>query len=322
MRPAPSESARSRLLPASPFKTPPRALALRELEHDGGGELRRARRSLPSSRREASQIFGDEVSEQPGGPEIMRDPTPRPVESAPFEMLPEPANVALQERLSVAILLRVHRLGEVDQGDLAVPDEDVVAGEVPVHDVAVQHAFDRAVELLPQRSELILIVVPVLVQPRRRDVLVADVRHQDGVVGALDRPGYRNAAIQLLEGFPFSAHPERALELAPVAGLLLEGDAHASLLDELAVSVQRLVAEVSTIQRVIELQGDELLARRPRVRAEQMDARFLAVLERFEMGFDESFVEEMLERFVSQRVLLLIGMRTCGTAIPWSASRS
>jgi hypothetical protein len=30
------------------------------------------------------------------------------------------------------------------------------------------------------------------------------------------------------------------------------------------------------------------------------------------MGFDESFVEEMLERFVSQRVLLLIGMRTCG----------
>src|SRR5439155_8703105 len=43
--------------------------------------------------------------------------------------------------------------------------------------------------------------------------------------------------------------------------------------------------------------------------AEQMDARFLAVLQRFEVRFDESFIEEMLERFVPQRVLLLIGMR-------------
>jgi hypothetical protein len=207
-----------------------------------------------------SKLFGDEVGEQPGGPEIMRDPTPRPVETAPFEMLPEPAHVALQERLGVAVLLRVHRLREVDQGDLAVPDEDVVAGEVPVHDVAIQHPFDRSVELLPQGRELILIVVVVLVQPRRGDVLVADVGHQDGVLGALDRPGDRNAAIQLLEGFPLSAHPERSLELAPVAGLLFEGDAHAPLLDELAVSVQRLVAEVPTIQRVIELQGDQLFA--------------------------------------------------------------
>ena len=132
----------------------------------------------------------------------------------------------------------------------------------------------------------------------------------------LDRPGDRNAAIQLLEGLPLTAHPERALELAPVAGLLLEGDAHAPLLDELAVSVQRLVAEVSTVQRVIELQGDQLFAGRPRVRPEQVDTRFLAVLERFEMGFDESFVEEVLERFVSQRVLLLIGVRTCGNRDP------
>src|SRR5206468_4279464 len=106
------------------------------------------------------------------------------------------------------------------------------------------------------------------------------------------------------------------LKLAAVAGLLVEGDAHPPLLDELPVPVEGLVAEVAAVQRVVELERDQLLAGRSRVGAEQMDARFLAVLERFEVRFNESFIEEVFERFVSQRVLLLVGMRTCRNRDP------
>jgi hypothetical protein len=52
---------------------------------------------------------------------------------------------------------------------------------------------------------------------------------------------------------------------------------------------------------VVELEHDEVFTGRPRVGAEEVNARLLAMLERFQVRFDEAFVEEMLERFASQR---------------------
>src|SRR5262249_23262644 len=122
---------------------------------------------------------------------------------------------------------------------------------------------------------------------------------QDRVLGALDRTRDGDATVELAQRLPFAADPEGALEPPPVPRLLVQSHALAALLDELPVAVDRLVAEVPPIERVVQLERNQLLAGRPRVGTEQVDARLLAVLQRFQMCFDESFVEEVLERFVS-----------------------
>src|SRR4029453_14294549 len=91
------------------------------------------------------------------------------------------------------------------------------------------------------------------------------------------------------------------LQLPAVSCLLIERDTLPPLLDELAVAIDGLVPEVPPIERVVQLERDQVLAGRAWVGTEQVDAGLLAVLQRFQMCFDESLVEEMLERFVSQR---------------------
>ena len=156
----------------------------------------------------------------------------------------------------------------------------------------------------------------VVAQLRCRDVLVAHVAHQDGVAGPLDGSRHRDAAVQQTEGLPLARDPQPTLDLAAERRLLRERGADPAFLDELAVAVQGLVAEIATVQRVVQLQRHQLLAGGAWVRTEEVDARLLAVLERFQMSFDESLVEEMLERIVLHCVLLVLGDRTCGDHVP------
>ena len=95
---------------------------------------------------------------------------------------------------------------------VAVPDEHVVRGEVAVHDVAVQHVLERSRGFAPRSPR----APPG--RPRRtraagaRARAIADVRHQDRVVGAFDRPRHRSAdAGELLRGSPTRARPRGPL---------------------------------------------------------------------------------------------------------------
>ena len=116
-------------------------------------------------------------------------------------------------------------------------------------DVAVQHVFEAVVDALPERLELLAVVPGVLVQPWRRRVAIADVRHEDRVVGAFDRSRNRRPdAGELPEGLPLARDPEAALDLAAELRLLVERGADPPLLDELAVAVQPLVAEVPLVK--------------------------------------------------------------------------
>ena len=143
---------------------------------------------------------------------------------------------------------------------------------------------------------------PIAVELRRGVVLVADVRHQDRVVGGFDGTGDgRPRGEQRTQGLPFASDPDPTLDLATEPGLLLQRDADPPLLDELAVPVERLVAEVAPVERVVDLQRRQLFTGRARVRAHQVHARFLAALDGPDDPFDEPFVEEVLEDFVRQR---------------------
>ena len=110
---------------------------------------------------------------------------------------------------------------------------------------------------------------------------IADVRHEDRVVGAFDRSrDGRPDAGELPEGLPLTRDPEAALDLAAELRLLVERGADPPLLDELAVAVQPLVAEVALVQGVVELQRDQLLAGGARVRATQVNAGLFPVFQR------------------------------------------
>ncbi len=100
---------------------------------------------------------------------------------------------------------------------------------------------------------------------------------------------------QRAQGLPFAPDPDPALDLASESRLLLQRDADPPLLDEFAVPVEGLVAEVATVERVVDLQRRQLFTGRARVRAHQVHARFLATLDGPDDPFDEPFVEEVLE---------------------------
>src|SRR5436309_2136429 len=264
-----------------------------------------------------AELFGDEVGVQPSRPQIRGDPFPRKSESPVLEPFADPADVALEEGLGVTVLLRVHGLGEVDQGDLALPDQDVVGGEVAVNHIAVEHLLDRPTDLRPERLQLLDVVEPVLVQPRGRRVLVADVAHEDRLARPFDRTGNGRAAGEELEGLPLAGHPPAALDLSAEPRLLVQGDPDPALLDELAVAVEGLVAKVATVQGVVALQRDQVLAGGARVRPAEVDAGLLAVFEGFQDLFDEPFIEEVLESFVWQRgCSFWLGMRACENRVP------
>ena len=247
----------------------------------------------------------------------------------PPEELAYSLHVALEQRLRMPVLPRVDRLREVDHDHPSLPHEDVVGGEVAVDHVVVQeqlhvahHAAEQIIGLRTGRlqgSEL-----------GRRVVDVADVGHEDRVLGPCDRSrdvgsGCREGA----ERLPFAVDPDRALYLAPERGLLLERYAYATLLDVLAVAVQTLVAEVPLVERVVDLQREEGLAGLGCVRTAQVDRCFLAALDGADDLCDQSLAEEVIERgraFV--RVIVVVHGRgpfgfdgvknSCGAALPRS----
>ena len=157
---------------------------------------------------------------------------------------------------------------------------------------------------------------------RRGLVLVADVRHQDRVIGPLDRTRHLGARLrEELEGLPLTVHPDAALDLAAEPRLLLEGDADAPLLDPLAVAVHPLVSEVAPIERVVRLQGEQALAGGRWIPAAEVDGCLLAALDRSDDRGDEPLVEEVLEPFIVQRGCLLgvgcgYGIRVPGDSEP------
>jgi hypothetical protein len=142
----------------------------------------------------------------------------------------------------------------------------------------------------------------MVVELGRGVVLVADVRHEDRVIGGFDRTGDgRPRGEQRAQGLPFASDPDPALDLAAEPRLLLQRDADPPLLDELAVPVERLVSEVAPVERVVDLQRRQFFTGRARIRAHEVHARFLAALDGSDDPFDEPFVEEVLDDFVRQR---------------------
>ena len=155
--------------------------------------------------------------------------------------------------------------------------------------------------LLEQLLGLRLISLPIPMELRRGLVLVADVGHQDRPIRDLDGSRHRRSRLgQGLQGFPFPVDPDAALHLATEPRALVEGDADPTLLDELAIAVDGLVAEVSPVEGVIDLQRRQLFAGRARVGTAEVDTRLLAALDGSDDPFDEPFVEEVLDDFVSQ----------------------
>ena len=197
----------------------------------------------------------------------------------------------------MAVLAGVHRLWHVDDHEGAVPHQQVVGREVTVHHVEVEHPLDGPQELVEQILRLGRVVGPVVPQLRCGEFLVADVGHEDRVLGSFDRFGDRHVAIgQGSERLPFAVDPDRALHLPPERGLLLEGHADPPRLDPFAVAVHRLIAEIPPVERVIGLQGQQIVAGGPWVGAAQVDRCFLAALDRSDDVLDQSFVQEVVER--------------------------
>ncbi len=152
----------------------------------------------------------------------------------------------------------------------------------------------------------------MLVEAWRGLAFVAHVAHQDRVAPRLDRS--RDGAaplVQEVQRLPLAVDPDRALDLTAEPALLRERRADPTFLDELAVSVDRLVTEVPPIERVVDLQRRERLTREPRVGAAQVDARFLAVFQRSDDLLDEPFAKEVLDHVVVQRSAPLTGTWTC-----------
>ena len=110
--------------------------------------------------------------------------------------------------------------------------------------------------------------------------------------------GHRRAALgQCPQGLPFTVDPDHALDLSTEGGLLLQGDSNTPFLDPFAIAVHGLVAEITTVERMVELEGQEILARGSRVATAQVHGCFLAALDRSDDALDEPFVEEVLQLF-------------------------
>ena len=119
----------------------------------------------------------------------------------------------------------------------------------------------------------------VAVQLRGGSVLVAEVRHQDRAVGGLDRPQDGDADPgQGPQHLPLAGNPDPPWTSRPYRVRLSIATRIPSLLDELAVAVEGLVAEVSPVERVVDLQRRQLLAGRARIGAAQMHAGSLPLL--------------------------------------------
>lgn len=130
-----------------------------------GGHVARAigLRRCPgvTSHRQAPELLWHEVGELPAGPQIGRDPIGGTIRTVARGPLAHALDVSAQERLGMTILPGVDRLRKIDHRDIAVPHEQVVGRQVPVHDVQEQHAFDRAQHLIHQGCGLVGVLGPV-----------------------------------------------------------------------------------------------------------------------------------------------------------------
>ena len=102
---------------------------------------------------------------------------------------------------------------------------------------------------------------------------------------------------------------DRALHLSLERGLLLEGHTDPPRLDPFAVAVHRFVAEISSVERVICLQGQQIVAG-GRVGWRGTGGPMLPCrLDRSDDVLDQSFVQEMVERTGS-------GFASCNAVAP------
>ncbi len=155
-----------------------------------------------------TKLLRDEVGERPRRPEVLGDRRRIAGDPSPSEVLADPFDVACQERLGVPVLLRIDGLREVDHGDLALPHEDVERRQVAVDHVVEEHPLDRTDALLEEILGLRVARGPISMELRRGVVLVADVRHEDRVVGGFDRAGDgRPRREQRCAGSPIRARP-------------------------------------------------------------------------------------------------------------------
>src|SRR4030095_14085665 len=100
---------------------------------------------------------------------------------------------------------------------------------------------------------------------------------------------------ELAHRLALAAHPQSALDLAPEPRLLLQRGADPALLDPLAVAVDRLVAEVPPVERVVELELDEILAGGRTVPSAQVHRGLLAGLDDADDVGDQSLGQEVVE---------------------------
>src|SRR4029453_13025864 len=120
--------------------------------------------------------------------------------------------------------------------------------------------------------------------------------HQDRLLRARDRSGDGQPRIrERSQRLPLAAHPQSALDLAAEPRLLLEGYADPALLDPLAVAVDRLVAEVPPVERVVELERDEVLAGSRTVPSAQVHRGLLACLDDADDVGDQPLGQEVVE---------------------------
>ncbi len=233
--------------------------------------------------REPSQFLGDEVGERPGRPQVGSAISSHgSVSPWRSNHVTDPANVALQERGGVSVLLGVDGLREVDQVDLAVPHEHVVGREVAVHDVAIQQLLECVVD--PYQ----------IASTSSRSSTGYSCKRGAGVARSpmyVIKIASSVRSIGLGTGAPTSdSAPTSPTRGRPTGRLAPRGRtssfvparADASLLDELAVAIELLVAEVPLVQGVVQLQRDQRLARGARVRAAQVNAGLFPLFQRRE----------------------------------------
>src|SRR5258706_13310211 len=94
------------------------------------------------------------VAREIARPQVSRDRVRVRLDTIAREVPADALHVAREQRVDLRVVARVERLGEVDDGNLAIVIQDVVRREVAVDAVAGQEQLDVAQDALEDRPRL------------------------------------------------------------------------------------------------------------------------------------------------------------------------
>src|SRR5205807_8127277 len=97
-----------------------------------------------------------ELRPQPAVPETLSHPAPFTLHAEPCEVAADVLQVACEQPLGTVIEARINHLGEVDHGEAALPEEDVVLGEVTVDQVLPQKELDLADQDIQKSGRIVV----------------------------------------------------------------------------------------------------------------------------------------------------------------------